>query len=71
MSFKVELESLINKYSKENGSNTPDFLLADYLNDCLETFNNIVMKRSDWYGNRDTIGWTPEIHSGLEPGKEE
>ncbi|HSW65257.1 MAG TPA: hypothetical protein VLH56_18395 [Dissulfurispiraceae bacterium] len=29
--FRAELETLINRYSKENGSNTPDFILADYM----------------------------------------
>lgn len=35
--FREELEILINKYCLENGSNTPDFLLADYLMDCLNS----------------------------------
>jgi len=34
--FKQELEHLINKHSMENRSNTPDFILADYLVRCLE-----------------------------------
>lgn len=29
-SFTEELKSLINRYSLENGSDTPDWLLADY-----------------------------------------
>ena len=48
--FKKELESLINKYSIENGSNTPDFILADYLWQCIETFNNAMHSRELWYG---------------------
>ena len=28
--FKKELEKLINKYSLENYSNTPDYILTDY-----------------------------------------
>jgi len=47
--FKRELERLINKHSKENDSNTPDFILAEYLNNCLETFNKTVNKRTIWY----------------------
>lgn len=53
--FKKELESLLNKYSKENGSNTPDFMLAEFLNGCLEVFNMTVMTRSKWYGGVDSI----------------
>jgi len=47
--FEQELEQLINKYSKENGSNTPDFILAEYLVRCLRAFNVGVKKREDWY----------------------
>lgn len=48
--FRKELEELINKNSLENGSNTPDFILAEYLTDCLSTFDKIVYKREEWYG---------------------
>lgn len=50
MSFRVELEHLINSHSMENGSNTPDFILADYLVDCLKTFDKTMMIRDNWYG---------------------
>lgn len=49
-SFESELESLINKYSEENNSNTPDFILADYLIRCLDAFNQTVNAREKWYG---------------------
>ncbi len=48
--FTRELEQLINKYSVESESNTPDFILAEYLNNCLNTFNLAVKRRKDWYG---------------------
>jgi hypothetical protein len=48
--FASELESLINRYSQENGSNTPDFILAEYLQGCLEAFNKTVEAREKWYG---------------------
>ena len=47
--FRRVLEKLLNKYSQENGSNTPDFILAGYLISCLEVFNNTVKQREDWY----------------------
>ncbi len=50
MQFQRELSSLLNKYSKENGCNTPDFLLANYLIGCLHAFNSVVNAREDWYG---------------------
>lgn len=48
--FEKELEILINKYSKENDSNTPDFILARYLNAVLDNFSAAVMDREQWYG---------------------
>jgi len=47
--FRKELEILINRYSKENYSNTPDHMLANYLIDCLEAYNKIIRDRDDWY----------------------
>ena len=52
LTFQKELESLINSYSKENGSNTPDFILAEYLKDCLEIFNKAVYSREIWNGRK-------------------
>ena len=37
--FITELKTLINKHSKENASDTPDFVLADYLGQCLRAFD--------------------------------
>lgn len=34
----------------ENGSNTPDFILAQYLVNCLLSFNSAVQCREKWYG---------------------
>jgi hypothetical protein len=48
--FEKELEHLINRYSKENDSNTPDFILAQYLQGCLDVFNTAVQQRETWYG---------------------
>jgi len=53
MAFQKELEELINQQSMENGSNTPDFILAQYLLGCLVNFNLTVKRREEWYG-RDT-----------------
>ena len=48
--FENELTSLINKYSMENGSDTPDFILAKYLVACLRAFSTTVRNRDNWYG---------------------
>ena len=47
--FEDELKSLLNRYSKENASNTPDFILAEYLMKCLDTYSLTVQRRDAWY----------------------
>jgi hypothetical protein len=49
--FRRELTSVLNRYSKENGSNTPDFLLADYLIECIKTFDKVTRHREQWYSS--------------------
>ena len=53
--FREELQSLLNVHSKENGSDTPDWILADYLSDCLASFDLAVRRREKWYGRIDTV----------------
>ena len=47
--FRKEIEEIINIHSKENGSDTPDFILAEYLEDCLKAYDKAVSNRTDWY----------------------
>ena len=42
VTFEEELETLLNRYSKENGSNTPDYLFLEYLIKFLKNFNYII-----------------------------
>jgi hypothetical protein len=53
--FELQLEQLINSHSKENDSNTPDFILAQYLIACLEAFNRASLAREKWYGKSLSI----------------
>lgn len=46
----AEIETTLNRYSAEAGSNTPDFILAEYLMQCLKSFNAAVCAREAWYG---------------------
>lgn len=55
--FKEELQELINYHCKENGGNTPDFILAEYLNDCLETYNKAVKRNVEWHGSEESFGF--------------
>jgi hypothetical protein len=55
-SFNEELQSLLNRHSRENGSNTPDFILASYMQKCLDAFNESVRARDKWYSVKLTPG---------------
>lgn len=46
--IEEEFRQIINKHSIENVSNTPDFILAKYLMNCLKIFNDITNIRDDW-----------------------
>lgn len=63
--FRKELETLINKHSLENGSDTPDFILADYVSKCLKTFDETIQAREQWYG-RNLKRTEQEIIQNLE-----
>lgn len=49
--FYQELKELINRFNMENGSDTPDFVLARYLKSCLDAFDLAYSQRSSWYQN--------------------
>jgi len=49
--FEKAIQGTINKYSMENESNTPDFILAQFLSSCLRAFNQSVQQRENWYGS--------------------
>lgn len=44
-----DLAAVINKHSLENASNTPDFILAQFLNAVLGAWNKATAVRDDWY----------------------
>ncbi|MAG26519.1 hypothetical protein CMI47_13310 [Candidatus Pacearchaeota archaeon] len=48
-SLEREIKDILNKTSRENISDTPDFILAEYLIDCLEAFEKATNKRNQWY----------------------
>lgn len=48
--FSTELRALINRHGRERESNTPDFLLAMYLERCLKTYEETVTFREQWFG---------------------
>jgi hypothetical protein len=52
---KKELAEVINRNSLENLSNTPDWVLADYLFECLCSFSSATRQRDNWYGGKQSI----------------
>ncbi len=48
--LQQDLQSLINSENREEDSNTPDFILAEYMIRCLEAFEIASNRREVWYG---------------------
>lgn len=59
--FERELEGLINKYSSQSESDSPDFMLAEYLINCLNNFNLITRKGERWHVN---VGYKSDVIKG-------
>lgn len=49
--FQSKLAELINCECLENESNTPDYILAQFLKKCLDAFNEATNARSIFFGN--------------------
>lgn len=54
-SFEERIRQAINFASKENGSNTPDFILAEFLSGCLSLFELTVNSREKYYGREPQL----------------
>ena len=49
-SFFKELAGVLNGHSMENASNTPDWILAAFLGNCLAALDTAIQQRETWYG---------------------
>ena len=49
-----DLATVLNKHSAENASDTPDFILAEFLLICLTAFDKACTQREAWYQRTDT-----------------
>jgi hypothetical protein len=47
MTLRDALQHLLNRFSAENESNTPDYVLAQFLVDCLAAFDKAVNARTE------------------------
>jgi hypothetical protein len=50
-----DISAAINRNSAENGSDTPDYILAEYLVACLEALEKTIKLRGKWYGHHCSI----------------
>lgn len=57
--LETDLAIALNQHCAENGSNTPDHILAQYLMSCLEAFNRTSRLREHWYGCHHLPGHEP------------
>lgn len=62
LEFRTELKIAINRAAMEWGSDTPDFILAEYLAGCLEVFDKALAAREKWYGRTLWIKEDPAKH---------
>jgi hypothetical protein len=65
--LRYEVERALNKSCAENGCNTPDFILAEYLVSCLAAFDRAVNQRERWYGRMPIPGQINTAQLGQEP----
>ena len=49
--FKKDLTSLLNRYSWDNACETPDYILADYLEKCLTVYCATIARNIVWHSN--------------------
>lgn len=54
--LEKSLAKLLNRHCVENGSNTPDFILAEFMLASLKAFENASKARENWYGVPLRIG---------------
>ena len=57
MSLREEVRAAINRASADNGSDTPDFILADYLLSCLDAFDKATIARDRWWNHKPQRAW--------------
>ena len=48
--LREKLSVLLNQHCRENCSNTPDFILAQYMLDTMDACDKAIKLRDQWYG---------------------
>jgi len=65
--LRKDIEQAINSNSAENTSNTPDYILAEYLLNCLTAFNNAVLAREKFSCSEEKGKVTLQSNEPIEP----
>ena len=60
--LEKELAHILNCYSEENRSDTPDWILANYLIDCLDAFNGAMFSREIYNGRKTAEELLPNLN---------
>lgn len=61
-SFAGELTHLLNRFCAEDVSGTPDFILAQFLQDSIKAFDEAVAHRAKWRGESTKLpGFAKDI----------
>ena len=47
--LRKDIAAALNKHSAEAGSDTPDFILAQFLEGCLKAYDDAVTERDEWH----------------------
>ena len=65
--FLSDVEQLVNRYSLENKSNTPDFILAEFMGHCLAAFEASSLRREAWFGVSLDVarGWDEKVMQAI------
>jgi hypothetical protein len=53
MSLESEIKDVLNKHNQECCSNTPDFILSQFIFTCLGALDKAIIDRDKWYGPSD------------------
>ena len=59
-----ELAELVNRNGLEADSNTPDFIIAEHLFSCLQSYNETTRNRDTWWGDNKAL--KPHVDEALD-----
>ena len=62
-----EIRAALNRASAESNSDTPDFILAGFLMDCLEAWDQATVARETFYGREvGSVKAAPPMVEGIQ-----